>query len=68
METVTISAKFQVVIPRSVREHFDLRPGERVQVIAYEGRIELVPVRPAREFRGFLRGMSTELEREDDRL
>lgn len=68
METVTISPKFQVVLPRSVRERFDLRPGERIQVISYEGRIELIPVRPARSLRGSLRGMSTTLEREDDRL
>jgi AbrB family looped-hinge helix DNA binding protein len=68
MEKVTISPKFQVVIPRSVRERLNLRPGQQVQVIPYEGRIEFIPLRPARELRGTLRGMPTQLEREGDRL
>lgn len=68
MEKVTISPKFQVVIPRSVREQLNLYPGQQVQVIPYEGRIEFIPVRPARELRGFLRGMSTDLVRDRDRL
>jgi len=68
VETVTISPKYQVVIPRSVRERMDLRPGQQVQVIPYENRIEFIPLRPARELRGFLRGMRTDLEREPDRL
>ncbi len=68
METVTISPKYQVVIPRSVRERLNLHPGQQVQVIPYENRIEFIPLRPARELRGFLRGMPTELDREPDRL
>lgn len=68
MEQVTISPKFQVVIPRSVRERLKLRPGQRVQVIPYEGRIEIIPLRPARELRGSLPGMPTDLTREGDRL
>lgn len=68
METVTVSPKYQVVIPRSVREKLGIRPGQQVQVIPYENRIEFIPLRPARELRGFLRGMSTDLEREPDRL
>ena len=67
METVTISPKFQVVIPRSVREKLNLSPGQQVQVIPYEDRIEFTPLRPARELRGMLRGMSTDLDREEDR-
>jgi len=68
MEKVTISPKFQVVIPRSVRERLNLKPGQQVQVIPYEDRIEFIPLRPARELRGSLQGMPTDLERETDRL
>jgi AbrB family looped-hinge helix DNA binding protein len=68
METVTVSPKFQVVIPRKVRESLDIRPGQKVQVIRYEDRIELVPVRPAREMRGFLEGIDTGVERDPDRV
>jgi AbrB family looped-hinge helix DNA binding protein len=69
METVTISPKFQVVIPKSVREQVGLVPGQKVQAIAYGDRIELVPVRPARELRGILRGLDTSVMRdESDRL
>lgn len=68
MEKVTISPKFQVVTPRSIRERMDLRPGQQVQVIQYENRIEFIPLRPAREPRGSLRGMPTDLARDPDRL
>lgn len=68
MEKVTISPKFQVVIPRSVRERLNLRPGQQVQVISFENRIEFIPVRSAAELRGSLKGMSTDLSRDDDRL
>ena len=68
METVTISPKYQVVIPRKVREQMGLRPGQVVQVIVYENRIELVPVKPIQDLRGFLRGIDTSVEREPDRV
>lgn len=68
METVTVSPKFQVVIPKRVREKLAIRPGQKVQVILYEGRIELVPLKSAQEMRGFLKGMDTSIEREPDRL
>lgn len=68
METVTVSPKFQVVIPRSVRERLGIRPGQRVQLIPYEDRIEVIPVRPARELRGFLSDLENTFEREPDRL
>jgi AbrB family looped-hinge helix DNA binding protein len=68
METVTISPKFQVVIPRKVRESLGIQPGQKVQVIRYEDRIELIPVRPVRETRGFLEGIDTGVEREPDRV
>ncbi len=68
MDTVTISPKFQVVIPLKVREALRLKPGQKVQVISYEGRIELIPVEPIRRGRGFLKGIDTEVERKSDRL
>ena len=68
MTTLTISPKFQVVIPKAIREFLRLRPGQKVQAIVYENRIELIPVRPAKEMRGFLRGIDTAVDREDDRV
>jgi AbrB family looped-hinge helix DNA binding protein len=68
VERATISPKFQVVIPRSVRERLNLRPGQQVQVISYDNRIEFIPVRSPQELRGFLAGMSTDFERDPDRI
>jgi len=67
MTTVTISPKFQVVIPKWIRDALRLRAGQKVHAIAYDDRIELIPVRPARELRGFLRGLDTSVERDQDR-
>jgi len=68
MTSVTISPKFQVVIPKEVRENLDLRPGQKVRVLAYGSRIELIAERPIEEMMGFLPGLDTEVEREEDRL
>jgi AbrB family looped-hinge helix DNA binding protein len=68
MPRVTVSPKFQVVIPREVRDSLGLQPGEQLQVFRYGDRIELVPVRPIREMRGFLKGIDTTVERDPDRL
>jgi len=65
--TVTISPKYQVVIPKEIREKLGLLPGQKVRAIAYEGRIELIPERPIREMRGFLKGIDTHVDREADR-
>jgi len=67
METVTISPKFQVVIPKAIRERLELSPGQKVQAIIDENRIVLIPVRPVEEMRGFLRGIDTTVERDPDR-
>jgi AbrB family looped-hinge helix DNA binding protein len=67
METVTLSPKYQVVIPKAIREELGLAPGQKIQAILFDGRIELIPVRPARELRGFLKGIDTRVEREADR-
>jgi AbrB family looped-hinge helix DNA binding protein len=68
MNSVTVSPKYQVVIPKAVRESLHLRPGQKMQVIEYDGRIELIPERDIKELRGFLKGINTEFEREEDRV
>ena len=68
MDTVTLSPEFQVVIPKAIREALHLTAGEEFRVLQYAGRVELIPVRPIQEMRGFLRGMDTTIEREADRL
>lgn len=68
MDQVTVSPKFQVVIPRAIRESLGLKPGQKVQVIQYEGRVELIPHKPISQSRGFLKGIQTTIERDPDRL
>ncbi len=68
METVTISPKFQVVIPKAIRESLGLEPGQKVQPVLYDSRIELIPVRPLKKMRGFLAGIDTRVPREKDRI
>ena len=69
MDAVTVSPKYQVVIPRSVRERVHIRPGKRLQVISFDDRIELIPVRPMRSMRGFLKGLDASFKRdEEDRV
>ena len=68
METVTLSPKYQVVIPKRIRDRLKLRPGQKIQAILYEDRIELVPVRPARKLKGFLKGIDTDVLRDGDRV
>ncbi len=67
METVSVSPKYQIVIPRAIREALSIKPGQKVQVIQYEGRIELIPLKPAKKMRGFLKGIDTTVPRESDR-
>lgn len=68
MHSVTVSPKFQIVIPKRVREALKLRPGQKMQIVEYAGRIELIPERDIKELRGFLKGINTEFKREDDRI
>jgi AbrB family looped-hinge helix DNA binding protein len=68
MQTVTVSPKYQVVIPKTVREALNVRPGQKLQVIEYAGRIELVPECDIKELRGFIKGINTEFSREEDRV
>jgi len=67
MEAVRVSPKYQVVIPRSVRESIGLHPGDRVQVLLYENRIEYIPRKEIKRMRGFLKGINTHVHREKDR-
>ena len=68
MDTVTISPKYQVVIPRAVREALKLLPGEKMRVLHFGNRVELIRVRGTREVRGLLAGMDTSIERDIDRV
>ena len=68
MPAVTVSPKFQVVIPKEIRKRFGLLPGQKIQVVVYGGRIELIPVMPAKRMRGFLKGIDTRVPREGDRI
>jgi AbrB family looped-hinge helix DNA binding protein len=67
MTTLTLSSKFQVVIPKHIREALKLTAGTPMQVVQYGDRIEFIPVRPMKAARGLLKGMDTTFEREDDR-
>jgi AbrB family looped-hinge helix DNA binding protein len=68
MPVVTVSPKFQVVIPHSIRKSLAIKPGQKLGVIEYRSRIEFVPLKPMKEMRGFLKGIDTKIDRELDRL
>lgn len=68
MQSVTVSPKYQIVIPKTVREALKLRPGQKMQIVECAGRIELIPERDIKELRGFLKGMNTKFKREEDRV
>jgi AbrB family looped-hinge helix DNA binding protein len=68
MTAVTVSPKFQVVIPKEIRESMGIVAGQKVQMLSYQNRIELIPLKPMKELRGFLKGIDTDIQREDDRL
>ena len=68
MAAVTVSPKYQVVIPKEVREKLGLSPGQKIQVVVYGDRIVLIPVRPTKQMRGFLHGIDTRVDRDGDRV
>lgn len=68
METVKVSTKYQIVIPSEIRKSLDIKPGQKIRVIQFGNRIELVPVKDISEMRGFSKGIDTSFEREEDRL
>ena len=59
MDTVTISPRFQVVIPNAIRRALGLQPGQKLKVLLYDNRIEMIPVRPVAQLRGFLKRIDT---------
>ena len=67
MSIVTIPPKFQVVIPREIRERLRLSPGQKVQALMYRNRVEFIPIQSTRKLRGFVKGIDTSFERGDDR-
>lgn len=68
MTAVTVSPKFQVVIPKDVREAMGIYSGQKIQVLTYQNRIELIPLKPMKEMKGFLKGIDTDLQRDSDRV
>ena len=68
MTVVTISSRYQIVIPKDVRAQLALRPGQKVQAMAFKGRVELIPLEPIEVARGFVRGIDTEVRRDGDRV
>jgi len=67
MTSVTVSPKYQVVIPKEVRESMGIFSGQKIQVLTYQNRIELIPVQPMKKMRGFLKGIDTSVKRDKDR-
>jgi AbrB family looped-hinge helix DNA binding protein len=68
MQTVTISPKYQIVIPKEIREALHLQPGEKLHVFRFQNRLEFIPVKDIKKMRGFLKGINTVIERDEDRI
>ena len=68
MTEVTVSPKYQIVIPKEIRESMGIVSGQKVQIMSYQGRIEVIPLKSMKEMRGFLKGIDTSVAREEDRV
>ncbi len=68
MTAVTVSPKYQIVIPKEVRESMGIFSGQKIQVLTYQNRIELIPIKPMKNLKGFLKGIDTEVGRDKDRI
>lgn len=68
MTAVIVSPKYQVVIPKEIRESMGIFSGQKIQMLTYQNRIELIPLKPMKEMRGFLKGIDTNVKREKDRI
>jgi AbrB family looped-hinge helix DNA binding protein len=68
MPKVTVSSKYQISLPREVRDALKIRPGQKIEMFVYKDRLELVPLKRLKEYRGRVRGIDTTVIRERDRL
>ena len=68
MNTVTVSSKYQIVIPKDIREDIGLQVGTKLEIISYGSRLELVPIVPMKKLKGIFKGIKTDIAREEDRL
>ncbi len=68
MTTITVSPKYQVLIPKEIRESHGIVAGQKVQVLSYRNRIEIIPLKPMRALKGFLDGLDTSVPRDPDRV
>ncbi len=68
MSKVTVSSKYQISLPREVRDALKIRPGQKIEMFIYKDRLELVPLKRLKEYRGKVRGINTTVIRERDRL
>ena len=68
MSNVTVSPKFQIVIPKEVRESMGIFSGQKLHVLTYKNRIELIPIKPMKKMRGLLKGIDTDINRDKDRI
>jgi AbrB family looped-hinge helix DNA binding protein len=68
MMTIKVSPKFQIVIPKEIRRNLNLKPGQKLQILLFEDRVELRPFKDIKDARGLLKGMDTTIEREGGQL
>lgn len=68
MTTVTVSEKYQIVIPKEIREKLKLKPGQKLQIMQIGDRIEFILLKDIKDAHGFLKGMNTDINREGDRV
>lgn len=68
MTAVTVSPKYQIVIPKEIRDSMGIVSGQKVQILTYQNRIELIPLKPMKKLKGFLKGLDTDVKRDDDRV
>jgi len=68
MNTVTLSNEYKLVIPEDIRNSIGVKAGTTFEIISYNNRIELVPIKPMKNLKGIFRGIDTNITRDDDRL